>query len=107
MKSAVLFLALLLAAAPAFAIEDDIPEDLRKADYITAVDVEAEVPYGELFIDEAVIAIFPRLEDRLSGMFIGGARLNFRKLPLSEAQPTAVENGRARFRVDSAYLAAS
>jgi len=104
MKAALLTLALLLLTAPAFAMDASVPEDLHEADYITARDVEANVPYGTLYIDEGVIAIFPRLEDRLSGILIGRARLRLNRLPGAEpGKPQRV----IEFKVEQAYLATS
>jgi hypothetical protein len=103
MKIALLTVLAMLWAAPGFAMEDDVPKDLHDADFITAVDVEAEVPFGELDVDEAVIAIFPRLEDRLSGMLIGRVRLKMR--------PAASGDGKTarpiEFRIEQAFLSAS
>lgn len=97
-------LLILLCTTPALAMDEGVPEDLHEADYITAVDVEAEVPYGELFIDDAVIAIFPRLEDRLSGMLIGRVRLKMRHTgPAAEGKtPRPIE-----FKIEQAFLSAS
>jgi hypothetical protein len=99
-----------LLAAPARAADDaDIPDDLRDADYITAVDVEAEVPYGELYIDDAVIGIFPRLEDRLGGVLVGNVRLILDEVP-GHAQHPDGSTGKPQsvtFRIEQAYLSSS
>jgi hypothetical protein len=108
MRLLLLTLTLALLAVTAYAADPDVPEDLHDADYITAVDVEAEVPYGELFIDEAVIAIFPRLEDRLAGMLVGRVRLKLRPQSAPGASPGGGRTARpVEFRIEQAYLSAS
>ncbi len=105
MKFAILTLALLFFTLPAYAANPlAVPDDLRGADFITAVDVEAEVPHGELFIDRAVIAIFPRLENRLTGLVVGNIRLRFAE-PGSPQQ--GAERRRIEFRVEKAFLSCS
>lgn len=59
---------------------EDPTANLEEASYISAHDVYAELPQGKLYLEEGVVAIFPNLQRRMGGLFIGKAEVTLDSL---------------------------
>lgn len=90
---------------------------LYRSIYITARDIEADVPYGSFSIEEGVICFLPGQDRRKEGMFIGELDLTLSRLPREHASlnvfaKEALARGEHEprylsFDVTAAYLNAS
>ncbi|MCB1217462.1 hypothetical protein KDL44_08710 [bacterium] len=112
----ILLLAVALAAIPAMAQQPAASEDpqanLEQASYLSIQDVQAELPHGDLHIEQGVVGIFPNLPRRMGGLFIGDARMDLDGL---DDGPAALNlfneitpNRRVRrIQIEKAYLSSA
>ncbi|MCB1186041.1 hypothetical protein KDL29_02645 [bacterium] len=97
---------------PATVAGEDPDVNLMQASYISVQDVQAEVPQGDLHIEQGVVGIFPNLPRRMAGLFIGDARIELTDLdkgPASLNLFNEMEPDRRvrRIQVEKAYLSSS
>src|SRR5690606_10443512 len=120
-KAVITSLAALLAAlASGFAAAqnqtassaEDPQLNLSEASYLSVQDVQAELPHGDLHIEQGVVGIFPNLPRRMAGLFIGDAQVELSDLDkgpaslnlFNEIHPEKRVN---RIQVEKAYLSSS
>ena len=88
---------------------EDFEVNLTTASYVSAVEVAADVPHGELYIEEGVVAIFTNLPLRMAGLFIGDATVDLDRLDTGPASLNLFneldpDRRVTRFNVEKAYL---
>ncbi len=91
---------------------EDPQANLLEASYITVHEVSAELPHGELYIAEGIVAIFPQLHRRMGGLFIGDAEVELDGLDSGPASLNLFDeitpDRRVRhINVERAYLSSS
>lgn len=102
----------LLSSAAAPQEPDGLLADLYQSTYVTVTELDAVIPHGEFTINEGVVAMFPGMERRTAGLFMGDMTVTTDKLPQGDGVLDLLHdlNGGKRvisFDVDAAYISAA